>query len=488
MKKFLLFVLLVALFVSSLYLWKTSRRPAARSVAFTPAPAAAANPTRLPGLDARDEELTRLVEAAVPSVVSITTSRRVQLPPVIDPFQQFFGQLRPGAAPREGVQNSLGSGVIVSREGHILTNNHVIADMDEIKVQLNDGRVFPAKIIGTDDRSDIAVLKISAPELKPLPLGDSDKVKVGQQVLAIGNPFGLDESVTKGIISAKNRRSADDTNREFFQTDAAINPGNSGGPLVDVRGEIIGINSSVYSGQGIGFAIPSNTASRVLQSLLKNGRVIRGYLGISIQQLTPELARQFGRKEENGALVTQIAPGSPAEKGGIQAGDIILKFDSRPVIDIQELRNYVADTPIGSKIYLSVARGAQELEIAVEIMEQPARPATTPRASSSGAQPSPQQGTTPAANALANLQAGPIPDERRSQLPDGINGVMVLSVDPASPLAQALRAGDVIEEINRRPVGSIEEFKRLAQALNPAERQMLFICRGKARSFVVISP
>jgi serine protease Do len=380
MKKFLLFVLVVALFVAGLYLWKEKSRRARPASVFTPAVSGGANRLRLPGLATRDWELTKLVESVVPSVVSITTSRRVPVPALADPFQQFFGQPNPGGPPRESVQNSLGSGVIVSKEGHILTNNHVIADMDEIKVQLNDGRVLPAGIIGTDDRSDIAVLKIDAPELKPLALGNSDKVKVGQMVFAIGNPFGLDESVTMGIISAKNRRSADDSTREFFQTDAAINPGNSGGPLVDVRGEIIGINSFVSSGQGIGFAIPSNTASRVLLSLLKNGRVIRGYLGVAIQQLTPELARQFGRKEESGALVTLVTPGSPAEKAGIQVGDIIMKFDGGAVADIQEFRNRVADAAVGSKVSVVVARDDRELPLTVEIVEQPPRPAS-PRAS-----------------------------------------------------------------------------------------------------------
>ena len=372
MKKFLLFVLVVTLFVAGLYCWKESTRPRHRVRTFTPAESA--KTSAVTGLMERDEEMTQLVESVVPSVVSITTSRRVRLPTIVDPFEQFFGQLHPGEAPKERVQNSLGSGVIVSKEGHILTNNHVITNVDEIKIQLNDGRVFPAEIIGTDDRSDIAVLKIEASDLKPLPLGNSDKVKVGQLVFAIGNPFGLDESVSMGIISAKGRRAADDSAREFFQTDTAINPGNSGGPLVDVRGEIIGINSSIYSGsggwQGIGFAIPSNTASGVLQSLLKYGRVIRGYLGVGIQQLTPELARQFGRKEKTGALVTQVTFGSPAEKGGIQVGDIILKFNGVEIKNIQEFRNRVADTPIGSKVTLVVSRGNQEGSLTVEITEQ----------------------------------------------------------------------------------------------------------------------
>ena len=369
MKKFLLFVFCVTLYLAGLYWWKSHSVRTPES--FTPAEnRGAANS----GLVARDEELTQLVESVVPSVVSITTSRRVQLPTMVDPFEQFFGRLHPGEPPKERVQNSLGSGVIVSKEGHILTNNHVIADVDEITVQLNDGRVFPAEIIGTDDRSDIAVLKINAPHLKPLPLGNSDKVKVGQLVFAVGNPFGLDESVSMGIISAKGRRAADDSSREFFQTDTAINPGNSGGPLVNVRGEIIGINSSIYSGsggwQGLGFAIPSNSAATVLQSLLQHGRVIRGYLGVGIQQLTPELALQFGIKEQTGALVTQVTPGSPAEIGGIQPGDIIQKFDGVEVKDIQEFRNRVAATKVGSKVELNVARSGVQRLLSVTITEK----------------------------------------------------------------------------------------------------------------------
>lgn len=480
MKKFLLFVLIVVLFVAGLYWWKNKGQ-----TAWMPENLRSTRSERMgggeqSGLIARDQEMTNLVESVVPSVVSITTtSRRVQPPTLPETLEQFLGQ-------RASDQPRIGSGVIVSKEGLILTNNHVIANMDDIKVQLNDGRTLPAKIIGTDDRSDIAVLKIDALDLKPLPLGDSDKVKVGQLVFAIGNPFGLDESVSMGIISAKGRRAADDSGREFFQTDTAINPGNSGGPLVNVRGEIIGINSSIYSGsegwQGIGFAIPSNVADRVLRSLIKFGRVIRGYFGVSIEQLTPELARQFGMSSAKGALVVQVAPGSPAEKAGLQRGDIITKFGDLVVSDTQEFRNHVADSPIGSKVNMTVIRNNKEVHLTIEIAEQP-------HGFGAAATPAPEIARQHVFTGIfSGVRVAEIPADHRPFMPESVTGVMITAMDPASPAAQALQPGDVIEEINRQPITSVAEYEHLARTLNPADQEMLFICRGKARLFVVISP
>jgi len=479
MKKFLLFVLIVALCVAGLYCWKNYIQPAQTTGSFTPAPNVGAVRIERSGLIAHDDEMTKLVESVVPSVVSITTtSRRAPYQAMPEAWKQFFGV--------QDEQPRIGSGVIVSKQGHILTNTHIVANMDDIKVQLNDGRTLPAKIIGADERSDIAVLKIDAPDLKPLALGDSDKVKVGQLVFAIGSPFGLDESVSMGIISAKGRRAADDTAREFFQTDTAINPGNSGGPLVNVRGEIIGINSSIYSGsggwQGIGFAIPANAANRVLQSLIKNGRVIRGYFGVSIQQLTPVLARQFNLPTSTGGIVLQIAPGSPAEKAGLQRGDIILKFGNLAVSDSQEFRNRVADAPIGSKIEISVLRNNRVIQMTVEICEQPAGfrtggPVSTPDSVSQH----------PTVGILSGVKVADIPADHRSFMPENVTGVLITAIDPASPAAQALQPGDVIEEINAQPVATTGEFEHLARIMNPADKQILFICRGNARLFVVMS-
>ena len=247
MRRFFLFVVLVIFCVAALYLWN-ERRPAERRVPekFTPAEGGKIDPGDLKVLAAMEDEYTKLVDVVVPSVVSVTASRTVQLPYVVDPFELFFGR-RSQRPPQMGEQKSLGSGVIVSKEGHILTNHHVIAQVDNVRVQLSNGKEYPARIIGSDEQTDIAVLKVDAPNLTPLPIGDSDLVKVGQRVIAVGNPFGLEETVTQGIISAKGRRAMDDSANEFFQTDAAINPGNSGGPLVNLRGEVIGINAAIFS-------------------------------------------------------------------------------------------------------------------------------------------------------------------------------------------------------------------------------------------------
>jgi serine protease Do len=487
MRKFLLFVGIVLLFLAGLYEWKQRHAAGRAPEKYTPAMGAKLDLKDVQVLAAADQEFTKLVEAVVPSVVSITTSKRVRVNPyLIDPFEQFFGMQRRGV-PRDLVQNALGSGVIVSKEGYIITNNHVIANVDEIKVQLTDGRVESAQVIGADEQTDIAVLKINAPNLAPLPFGNSDEVKVGQLGIAVGNPFGLQETVTKGIISARGRRSADDSGGELFQTDTAINPGNSGGPLVNIRGEIIGINSSIASGtggwQGIGFAVPSNVARRALESVLKHGRVVRGYLGVVIQELTPELAAQFGVPDAHGALVTECAPDSPAEKAGIKGGDIIQKFNGKKIAGIRDLRSRVAELEVGSKAELGILRDKKEMNLAVEVAEQTrdsfAARSSAPSALGRGSQK---------ASVLAGVSVAEIPLQHRQVLPENVRGVMITQIDPDSGVAQVLRPGDVIEEINRQPVNSVADYEKLVAAMKPDERQMLSICRGRSRSFVVISP
>lgn len=373
MKRFILFLLLVALALLAVSRWNQHRRPPITS--FTPATTSPLGTGDTPSLAAIDEETTRLVQAVVPSVVSITTSRKVQ-EQIIDPFEFLFGRRR--AQPRESVKNSLGSGVIVSKEGHILTNYHVVAKVDEILVQLNDGRApYPARIIGGDEISDVAVIQIDAKGLKPLPLGDSDNVKVGQLVFAVGNPFGLQETVTKGIISATGRVT-DEFGIEYFQTEAVINPGNSGGPLINIRGEIIGINTAIgnYSGsgtwQGVGFAIPSNIARRALEGILKAGHVARGYLGVIITPITPELAEQFGIPGRTGTIVRDTTPGSPAQKAGLQPGDLIIAFNGKTIKDARDLVRQVAATPVGTKAELRILRNGREQTLSFTIEEQPA--------------------------------------------------------------------------------------------------------------------
>jgi serine protease Do len=376
MRRSVFLVLLVLLVGYALYRYSVVANGGGRRGAekYTPASGPLIDPKDVQVLAALDAEYSRLVGAVIPSVVSVVTQRRVQMPQAMDPFEFFFRQ-RGQRAPREQVQSGLGSGVIVSREGHILTNHHVIQGMDKIMVQLTDGRTEPATLIGSDEQTDIAVLKIEARNLEPLPLGDSDAVRVGQMVFAVGNPFGLSETVTTGIVSAKGRRAFADSGVEFFQTDAAVNQGNSGGPLLNLRGEIVGINTAIYSETGgwlgISFAVPSNVARRALQSLLKEGRIVRGYLGVEMVNLTPEFARQLGIRETSGALIARVAPGSPAEKAGLQQYDIVRRFNGREIDDILALRSRVAETDLGQKVELVVIRGGQEITLTAEIVEAP---------------------------------------------------------------------------------------------------------------------
>ena len=494
MRRSLLIFLVAALIAFGIFRWQRlnsqlhgelhgERRVAEK---YTPAEGPKIDPKDVQVLAALDSEYTRLVDAVIPSVVSITTSRRVQIPgsAAVDPFEFFFRSRRPRSA-QDRIQTSLGSGVIVSKEGHIITNHHVIANMDKIEVQLADGRVEPAQLIGTDEQTDIAVLKIEARKIEPLPLGDSDRVRVGQMVFAVGNPFGLQATVTQGIISAKGRRAMADSGVEFLQTDAAVNQGNSGGPLLNLRGEIIGINSAIFSTSeegnwlGISFAIPANVARRALESVLKNGRIIRGYLGVTMVNLTPDIARELGLRDADGAVVTDVLPGSPAEKAGLKPRDVIRRFNGRPVKDILSLRSRVAETDLNTKVEIAIVRNGQEESLTAEIVETPATP---------GAARLPQtpQSTTPVRNALSGLEVGEMPATLRDALPEGIKGVVVTQLQPDAPAAEKLRVGDVIEEINRRPISSVADYERLAQTVPAGERILLFICRGRARSFVLV--
>jgi serine protease Do len=381
MRRSLFIFLIAGLSAFGLYRWlQLDHRLHPRRAAeqYTPAEGPGIDPKDVQVLSALDAEYTRLVQAVVPSVVSITSSRHLAQRPVIDPFEFLFPNRRP-RTPKEQIQ--LGSGVIVSREGHILTNHHVIANMEKIIVQLTDGREEPAQLIGSDEQTDIAVLKIAANKIEPLPLGDSDDVHVGQMVFAIGNPFGLQATVTQGIVSAKGRRAMADSGVEFLQTDAAVNQGNSGGPLLNVRGEIIGINSAIFSTSqegtwlGISFAIPSNVARRALESLLKTGRIIRGYLGVTmvdIKDLTPQSQQMLHIAGKQGVIVYQVQPGSPADKAGLKQGDIIVRFNGRDVPDKVYFRSRVAELDLHSKVELTILRDGQEQTLTTEIVEAPA--------------------------------------------------------------------------------------------------------------------
>ena len=342
---------------------------------FTPADGPRIDPKNLQILSALDDEYTRLADAVVPSVVSIASSNpRQDSPGALSPFDLLFGSRGRTA------RYSLGSGVVVSKEGHVLTNNHVIAGMTKITVQLTDGREVPARFIGADAATDIAVLQISVPNVTPLPLGDSDAVRVGQVVFAIGNPFGFQETVTQGIISARGRRAMNDSDVEFLQTDAAVNQGNSGGPLLNLRGEIVGINTAIFSktggNVGISFAVPSNTARRTLESVLATGRAVRGYLGVVLQAMSPELAAQLGANDQRGAIVVDLVAGSPAETAGLQPGDIIRKIGGRPIIGLNDVRARVAELSVGAKTEIVFERQGRQIIASATIAEAPQTPPT----------------------------------------------------------------------------------------------------------------
>ncbi|MEO6740453.1 MAG: trypsin-like peptidase domain-containing protein [Chthoniobacteraceae bacterium] len=322
-------------------------------------------------LTAIDAEYTKLVQSVVPSVVSITSSRTVtQLAP-LTVQDLLMGRQRSELAK----STSLGSGVIVSKEGHILTNHHVIAGMTEIRVQLPDGRNLAAALIGSDPMTDIAVLRIEAANIEPLPLGESDSLRVGQQIFAVGNPYGLEESVTRGIVSAKGRQVVSDSAVEFLQHDAAVNQGNSGGPLLNVRGEIVGINSQIFSRtggwQGISFAIPSNTARRILESIVKNGRVIPSYLGVVMKDISPELARNSGLADTAGAVITELTPNSPALRSGLQPGDVVRSVNGRRVKGKDQLRQMIMGAEIGQELELGIIRGGTAMTVKAKTAKAP---------------------------------------------------------------------------------------------------------------------
>jgi serine protease Do len=494
--KFILFVLLVSAGISALYDYRMKtgglRFLAATSEKYTLATTASVDPKDVSALENLNRERRALVGSIIPSVVSIKTSKKV---PVrrqyqLDPSDFFNRNPRQFRNPNEEamVQNSLGSGVVVTAEGHIITNNHVVDQVDEIEVQLSDGKTKKAKLIGADSVVDLAVLKIDEPGLKPLKFGDSDAVQAGDFVVAIGNPFGFEETVTDGIISSKGRPNRVDGFGDYLQTNAAINPGNSGGPLVNLRGEIIGINTAIISrsggSQGIGFAIPSNSVKTALESLLKNGRIIRGYLGI---QARPT---QQGVTETDGVIIDDVYPNTPASDAKLQRDDVIKKFNGHTVRNITELRSLVSQVELNKKVEMEVVRGGNTMKITAEIKEQPAdylSSRNNPRQPQTPQQPDDSEEQPDEANALASVDVAELtPDVmKRLDLPNRIRGVLVSKVNGE---AGELRAGDVIEEINQQPVTSVSEYKKIVASLDPNGTQVLSVCRHRTRSFVVLRP
>ncbi len=402
-------------------------------------------------------------------------------------FRRFFGEQFPnGRMPRRQMeiprQQGIGSGVIVTKDGYILTNNHVVDGADEVKVALQDGREFTAKVIGRDPKSDVAVIKIEANNLPLVPMADSDKVEVGDVVLAIGNPFGIGQTVTTGIVSATGRAGAVGLDYEdFIQTDAAINPGNSGGALVDAEGRLIGINTAILSrsggNQGIGFAIPTNLARDVMDSLIKEGHVTRGYLGVMIQDVTPSLAKEFRLKENKGALVGDVTPSSPAEKAGLENGDIIVDFNGKAVKDSRHLKLEVARTKPGETVPVKVLRNGNSKTLEVKVKELPGTEQLAKNSDHS------EDTGTLNGVAVADLDSRA---RQQFEIPNTVKGVVVTEVDPNSAAAEAgLRQGDVIQEINRKPVRTAEEAVQMTEKATD-KTSLLRVWRNGGSRYVVV--
>jgi len=429
-----------------------------------------------------------------PAVVSVYSEKLVRQAPEMgfpfgdDFFQQFFGRQAPRqSAPKERMvpQRGMGSGMILDKSGLILTNNHVVKDVDEIKVRLSDKREFKAVIVSTDPKTDVAIIKIKdkvPADLPTVKLGDSDALRDGELVMAIGAPFGLTQTVTTGIISARGRSDVGIADYEdFLQTDAPINPGNSGGPLVNMKGEVIGMNSAIAtasgSSAGVGFAIPSNMINRMLPTLTKGGKITRGLLGVGIQDLDKDLAKQFSLSDENGSLVTSVEDGSAADKAGVKVGDVITRFDGKDTQNTRELRNRVAATAPGTKVKVDIVRNGKPMTLSVTLGEATAEGAGPAAQGEQAEQPKLGVTVQPLTPELA----------QRYGLADK-SGVVIADVDQGSPAAMAgLMEGDQIVEVNRKPVSKVAEFQ---SAVNEAKKDgsvLLLVKRKKASLFVTVT-
>jgi len=394
-----------------------------------------------------------------------------------NPFGDFFGPFFEGNPPRSFEQRGVGSGFVMNREGYILTNNHVVEDADQIKVKLANGKEYDGKVIGRDPKTDLALVKINgATDLHPLQVGNSDELKVGSWVVAVGSPFGLEQTVTAGIISAKGRVIGSGPYDDFIQTDASINPGNSGGPLINMKGEVVGVNTAIIAeGKGIGFAIPINMAKEIAPQLQEKGHVTRGWLGVSIQEVTPELAKSFGLKEKKGALVAQVVSGSPAEKAGIEQGDVIVEFDGKNVADSKDLPRMVASTPVGKAVTITLSRNGKVLDRQVKVgeLEEKAEVAKTPSTKKS----------------LGITVQDLTPDIAKGLGLKKETGVVVTGVEPGSPAADAgIRTGDVIREVNRKPVKDVQDFIQKVEKAKDQDNVLLFLQRGQNNLFAAVTP
>ncbi len=451
--------------------------------------AGSASGKRSPAVPMVPQSFTQLAKSASPSVVNIRTEKTVSMggrmfqpfmghrnmPNGNDPFQDFFGRFFNNGPQREFKQKSLGSGFILDQDGYIVTNDHVIKDADKIQVKLKDGKEYPAEIIGADPSTDLALIKIKADHLPALPLGDSDSLEVGEWVVAIGSPFGLEHTVTAGIVSAKGRVIGAGPYDDFIQTDASINPGNSGGPLLDMSGEVVGINTAIIAGgEGIGFAIPSNMAKNVIEQLKKSGEVTRGWLGVAIQDLDAGMKTYF--KADHGVLVGDVFPGDPADKAGIKTNDIILSVNGNPVDSARDLSQRVSGLKVGDTATLKILRDGREQTVDVKISK---------RDESALADNQGQPGQSSSAFGVQVSDITPDIAGKYNVNPD--QGVIVNSVEPDSQGDKAgIQQGDLVVEINHQAVKSVSDYRKIIGGIKDGDSAQMYIKRPNG-GFMVIT-
>ncbi len=448
-------------------------------------PSATPAPERYAGGGAAPFSFAPIVRAVKPAVVNVSTTQTVRPqgpaagPPGMspqDPFSQFFRHFFP-EMPRSFTQRSLGSGVIIDQDGYIVTNAHVVKNADKIVVKLDDKREFEAQRVGIDEKMDVALLKITAAhDLTVAPIGNSDTLQVGDWVLAIGNPFGLSETVTAGIVSALGRVIGQGPYDNFIQTDASINPGNSGGPLLDVHGQVVGINAAIFSQSGgnigIGFAIPIDSVKSVLEQLKTRGKVVRGWLGVAIQDITPDLAKSFGLSKAQGALVADVTPDSPAAHAGLERGDIIVNYDGTDIDEAHQLPVLVADTKIGKSVSITVLRNGEKKTLHATVAEMPVTAAAA--GPGGGTETEQNWGLT-----VANIT----PDTAQQFELEITKGVVITEVDPDSPAGDAgLQPGDVVTQANRQPVRNLKEYRK---AIAGKKNELLLLVNRQGQSFFV---
>ena len=443
------------------------------------------------------KNFVEIAKSVKPAVVNISATRSGKFgegphgSPHEDPFfRKFFGDefFKRDAPQREPKERGQGSGVIVESNGLIVTNNHVVNKADEIRVFLSDKREFKGKLIGTDAKTDIAIVKIEATGLSTIPWADSDQLEVGEYVLAVGSPFGLTQTVTMGIVSAVGRASMGIAEYEdFIQTDAAINPGNSGGALVNVRGELVGINTAIFSqsggSMGIGFAVPSNLSRAVMDQLVRTGKVVRGWLGVAIQDLTPELATQFGIADTKGVLVSDVMEDSPAKKAGIERADVIVEYDGKSMDSPTHLRNAVAQTSIGRKVSVKLIRDKKPKTIEIAIVEQPKS------LGQSGTEEN-RESAVPT-GVLSDLDVRELNEEltARYGMKSTERGVVVVRVKPGSAAEEmGVREGDVILEVNRKAVSSLKSYEQAASGLAKDQAVLLLLKRKGQTIYLTLRP